>query len=216
MTILIVEDDEITAVRLAEQLKKRDYSTQIVGDGESCLKLIESNPPELILLDYMLPGISGLEVLNKVRELYGLVELPVILATAKNDPSEVVKALKLGANDYITKPINIEIVCARVKTQIKLGQYYRESLRNNELETLNAMIVTYNHEINTPLTTAMHNIEILEESSHKNSQHIKDALANLNKITSILNKIRKVTQHPITKKKYVGGTQMINIDKKEN
>ena len=103
-----------------------------------------------------------------------------------------------------------------IKTQIQLGQYYRESLRNNELETLNAMIVTYNHEINTPLTTAMHNIEILEESSPSANRHLKDALANLNKITNILSKIRKVTKHPISKKKYIGGTQMININKKES
>ncbi|NRA46098.1 MAG: response regulator [Oligoflexales bacterium] len=125
MSILIVEDDEITATRLAEQLKKRDYVTQTLGDGESCLQLIEENPPELILLDYMLPGISGLEVLSKVREKYSLVELPVILATAKNDPSEVVNALKLGANDYITKPINIDIISSRINRSFHQKMSFR-------------------------------------------------------------------------------------------
>ncbi|MFK7824791.1 MAG: response regulator [Oligoflexales bacterium] len=214
MSILIVEDDEITATRLAEQLEKREYETTVLEDGESCLELIKTQPPTLILLDYMLPGISGLEVLSEVRKLYSMVELPIILATAKNDPAEVVKALKLGANDYITKPINIEILTARIRTQIGLNQYYIESLRNNELETLNAMIVTYNHEINTPLTSAMHNMEILQEIGEKNQKHLEDALSNLQKITSILNKIRKVTKNPITKKSYIGKTKMINIDKK--
>ena len=214
MSVFIVEDDEITATRLADQLEKRDYTTKILEDGESCLELIKEEPPSLILLDYMLPGISGLDVLKKVREIYSLVELPIILATAKNDPAEVVKALKLGANDYVTKPINIEILSARIKTQISLNQYYKESLRNNELETLNAMIVTYNHEINTPLTSAMHKIEILQEVAKNDNKHLAEALGNLQRITIILNKIRKVTKNPITKKPYIGKTKMININKK--
>lgn len=214
MSILIVEDDEVTATRLEEQLKKRQYTTDVVSDGESCLQKVVNSPPKLILLDYMLPGISGLDVLKKVRKLFSMVELPIILATAKTDPSEVVTALKLGANDYITKPINIEIVSARIKTQIELHQYYSESLRNKELETINAMIVTYNHEINTPLTTAMHNLEMLEEKTPDNIPIINNAITNLLKISNILNKIRKITEKPISKQKYLGNTEMIKINKK--
>ena len=216
MSILIVEDEKITALRLSEQLSKRGYANQVVESGEACLAHLEEQQPDLILLDHMLPGISGLEVLSKIRASYSVMQLPVIIVTAKSEPGEVVKALKLGANDYIKKPINIGIAAARIRTQLDLHQYYQESLRNKELETVNAMIITYNHEINTPLTTAIHKVEMLETTEKAQQCQLDGVLDNLLTIADILKKIRSVTEKPIKKKTYIGNSRMIAINKKKS
>lgn len=214
MSVLIVEDDEITAKIISKQLTKRDYFTEVVTDGESCLRYLEDKLPSIILLDYMLPGISGLEVLKTVRKKFSMVELPIILVTAKTDVSDVVTALKFGANDYISKPINIDILSARIKIQSQLQQYYLESLRNQELQTINAMIITYNHEINNPLMIASHNLEIVDRTVIKDNQNIGKALKSLARIADILDKIKKVTLGPVKKQNYRGETKMIDIHKK--
>ena len=213
MKILIVEDDEISAKIMTRHLKKCDYATTVLADGESCLKTIESEVPSLILLDHMLPGISGLEVLKVIRAKYSMVEVPIILVTAKTDTKDVITALRQGANDYITKPVNFDILTARIKTQLQLQRYYQDSLRKQELETLNNMIVTYNHEINSPLLVASINLEILEKSVPEKKSIVKKAMSSLSRISDILGKIKKVTKGPVEKETYVGGTKMIDIHK---
>lgn len=217
MDILIVEDDELTAKIIFKHLKKNLYNPKVVCDGESCLKFMESNAPSLILLDYMLPGISGLEVLKTIREKHGIVELPIILVTAKTDTKDVVSALKIGANDYIKKPINFDILSARIKTQLQLRQYHLDSIRSQELEAINAMIVTYNHEINNPLAAAIFSVELLENklSNESNSKIFKCTNESLSRISEILKTISKVTNSPIKKETYIGSTKMIEIDKKK-
>ena len=88
-------------------------------DGQKALSAIQDEHVDLVLLDIMMPGISGIEVLKKVREKLSDDELPIIMATAKTDSDDVVTALDLGANDYVTKPIDFPIVLARINAQLR-------------------------------------------------------------------------------------------------
>jgi len=99
------------------------------------LELIEQQPFDLILLDIMMPGISGIEVLKTIRQSYSASELPVIMVTAKGDSEDVVTALKLGANDYVIKPLDFPIVLARVQTQLEACRSHQTlKKRAKELE----------------------------------------------------------------------------------
>jgi serine/threonine protein kinase/CheY-like chemotaxis protein len=91
----------------------------VAENGELALRIAEVQPVDLVLLDIMMPGISGLDVLREVRKTRGPDELPIIMVTAKSDSDDVVEALDLGANDYVTKPIDFPVVLARLQTQLR-------------------------------------------------------------------------------------------------
>ena len=114
--ILIVDDDNNIAELIALYLTKECYDTCIVNDGEQALREFEHFRPDLILLDLMLPGISGEAVLEEIRKKENL---PVIVLTAKDSLDEKVEVLTSGAADYITKPFEIREVLARVQVQLR-------------------------------------------------------------------------------------------------
>ena len=119
-TILVVDDSEANRDMLARRLKLRGYSVSTAADGREALRAVEAGGFDLVLLDVMMPEISGFDVLGRLRESRSVSDLPVIMATALDASEDVVKALKLGANDYVTKPLDFAVVIARVETQLAL------------------------------------------------------------------------------------------------
>jgi sigma-B regulation protein RsbU (phosphoserine phosphatase) len=118
--ILVVDDNEMNRDMLSRRLVKRGHEVLVAEDGYQGLDLIEREDLDLVLLDIMMPGIDGLEVLERVRDGKPPDILPVIMATAKDTSEDVVQALKLGASDYVTKPFDFPVVLARVQTQLEL------------------------------------------------------------------------------------------------
>lgn len=118
-SVLVVDDTETNIDILVEALGDT-YDVSVALDGETALQDVAESPPDLILLDIMMPGINGYQVLEKVREHRGPGDLPIIMATAMGESENIVKALQLGANDYVTKPFDLPVVLARVETQLSL------------------------------------------------------------------------------------------------
>ena len=102
--ILVVDDEPNNRDMLARRLERRGYSVEQAEDGVTALRMIEAERFDLVLLDVMMPGMSGLEVLDALRRDRAATELPVILATALSDRKDIVEGLRRGANDYVTKP----------------------------------------------------------------------------------------------------------------
>ena len=124
--ILVVDDEPNNRDMLARRLERSGYAVDMAVDGVEALRKISQNRFDLVLLDVMMPGMSGLEVLDAVRREHTTSELPVILATAMTDRSDVIEGLRHGANDYVTKPIDFPIVLARVETQLEVLRATRE------------------------------------------------------------------------------------------
>lgn len=118
-SILIVDDIEDNRVLLERFLTSSGYQPICAESGASAISLISKCKPELVLLDWMMPGLSGLETLQAVREMYDSVRLPVIMCTALGEENSVVQALNAGANDYIVKPISLPILKARMAMHLK-------------------------------------------------------------------------------------------------
>lgn len=118
--LLVVDDNELNRDMLSRRLKSRGYIVETAEDGHQALEMIDKGSFDLVLLDVMMPGISGLEVLEKLRVDKGPADLPVIMATAKDTSEDIVAALKLGANDYVTKPLDFPVVLARVQSALSL------------------------------------------------------------------------------------------------
>ena len=120
-TILIVDDDEYINDLLTEALTKEGYSVLQAFSGSEVLLNLETNTPDLILLDLMLPGMSGEEVIKKIRDI------PVIVVSAKIDIDNKVDLLLGGAADYVTKPFELKELLARVKLRLRGSDLHRKS-----------------------------------------------------------------------------------------
>ena len=125
--LLVVDDNEMNRDMLSRRLARKGHTVDVAEDGHRALEMIEESNYDVVLLDIMMPGIDGYETLEKIRSDRDSGDLPVIMATAKDASEDVVAALKLGANDYVTKPFDFPVVLARVQTQLQLKRS-REAL----------------------------------------------------------------------------------------
>lgn len=116
--ILIVDDVEANLRVLVRRLEGSDYELHAVDSGEKALQYIEESKPDLVLLDYMMPHMNGIDVLNIVRGEWKLDTLPIIMLTARAEAEAVVSALEAGADDYISKPIDFDVLKARIENQL--------------------------------------------------------------------------------------------------
>ena len=117
--ILVIEDEGKIARFIELELKHEGYDVKTAGDGISGLQAAQSWQPDLLVLDLMLPGISGIEVCRRLRAQEATAALPILMLTAKDDVSDKVMGLDMGADDYMTKPFAIEELLARIRTLIK-------------------------------------------------------------------------------------------------
>jgi class 3 adenylate cyclase len=139
--LLVVDDNELNRDMLSRRLGARGFAVETAEDGARALQRLEQGGFDLVLLDVMMPGLSGIDVLQRVRERWPESDLPVIMATARDATEDVVEALRLGANDYVTKPLDFPVVLARVETQLTLKRQKAEIRRlADDLELRNHFI----------------------------------------------------------------------------
>ena len=117
--ILIIEDEAKIARFIELELAHEGYEVQSAGDGVAGLKAVQSFKPDLLVLDLMLPGLSGIEVCRRLRASEDTNTLPILMLTAKDDVSDKVMGLDMGADDYMTKPFAIEELLARIRMLLK-------------------------------------------------------------------------------------------------
>jgi DNA-binding response OmpR family regulator len=115
-TVLVVDDEPIVRDVVARYLEREGFRTLSAADGESAREVVERDPPELVVLDVMLPGIDGLDLCRWIRRRS---EVPVIMLTARGDEADRIVGLELGADDYVTKPFSPRELAARVRTVLR-------------------------------------------------------------------------------------------------
>ena len=126
-TILVV-DDEPSNLTLLDRILGRDYIIQKAGNGAEAVELAFANPPDLILVDVMMPVMDGFEVCRRIRENASTIHVPVIFITGKNEIKDEELGFSVGASDFIHKPISAPIVVARVRSQLKI-KFMQDYLR---------------------------------------------------------------------------------------
>ena len=117
LKILLVDDEEEFVTTLAERLELRGLQARVALNGEAALKMIEADTPQIVILDVLMPGIGGFEVLRRIKAQHP--QLPVILLTGRGSEKEGVKGMQLGAFDYLMKPLNIEELIKKMQEAIK-------------------------------------------------------------------------------------------------
>jgi diguanylate cyclase (GGDEF)-like protein/PAS domain S-box-containing protein len=129
--LLIVDDNEMNRDMLARRLARKGYVIGLAENAQDLLQRVKQDAVDLVLLDIEMPEISGLDALKTLREAYSAIELPVIMVTAKNQSDDIVRALDLGANDYLTKPIDFPVAVARIGIQLS-HKRAQEALKESE------------------------------------------------------------------------------------
>jgi len=117
--VLVVEDEDALATLLKYNLDKEGHHVGVASDGEEALMMIEERQPDLVVLDWMLPKVSGIEVCRRLRQKTETRNLPIIMLTARGEESDRVRGLDTGADDYIVKPFSMSELAARVRAVLR-------------------------------------------------------------------------------------------------
>jgi two-component system phosphate regulon response regulator PhoB len=117
--IILVEDERDMADLVAGRLRKEGYKVDVATDGTAGWEGIRCDPPDLAILDIMLPGISGTEIARRMREDPRVATVPILMLTARSEESDIVVGLKFGADDYVTKPFSMSVLVARIDALLR-------------------------------------------------------------------------------------------------
>lgn len=158
--ILAVDDIPDNLFLIEAILEDEGYAITLASDGPSALELIRKNPPDLILLDVMMPGMDGYEVTKRIRENKSLLHIPILLITA-HDQSDVVKGLDAGADDFVRKPFDPDELMARIRSLLRL-KHSIDAL--DELGRQRQDFVSrLTHDLRTPLVAADRMMKLMQQ-----------------------------------------------------
>lgn len=216
--ILLIDDDKVNSHIVMRKLVSQGFTVNTCHNPKEFWAYHKSFSPQLILMDIVMPEMSGIELLSDIRKQFNQNELPVIMLTAKGASEDIVLALEHEANDYLTKPLDISVATSRINNQLNYLKLQRAQEQKAKQETLNAMIVTYNHEINNPLTIAIGSLELLK-NNHKDladDKNITRITYALHRMQDIVQAIKELTeQEEFETTNYSLNSKMIKINKKE-
>ena len=178
--ILVTDDSRLEREFLAKTLREEGYQVQLASSGEEALASIRREPPDLILLDVIMPGLDGMETCRAIRAEDALRAIPIVFLTARTDEQDKVEGLRSGAVDYITKPFRTSELLARVATQIELKrlrdqvadyanhleqnvqELTRQLLHADRLSSLGVLAAGIVHEVNNPNAFIRGNLQVLK------------------------------------------------------
>jgi len=134
--ILIVEDEEPLSMLLKYNLEAKDYTVEVVARGDDAEVYLQESIPDLLLLDWMLPGISGIELCRRLRQRPETERLPIIMLTARGEESERLRGFELGADDYVVKPFSVPEMMARVSAMLRRSkpEVVSSTLKSGDIE----------------------------------------------------------------------------------
>lgn len=182
--VLVVDDTPDMAALIRAVVEDQGYDVSVASDGQQALEIASAEHPDAVLLDVMMPGMNGMEVLRRLKSDTTLRTIPVLLVTAKGDEKDVIAGLDEGADDYVTKPFKHEILAARMRSAVRTKQDHESLVKLNQdlqreiherermqqelaqakqLESVGHLAAGIAHEINTPAQYVGDNIRFLKE-----------------------------------------------------
>tara|TARA_R110002096_G_scaffold4493_7_gene20818 strand:+ start:3711 stop:4118 length:408 start_codon:yes stop_codon:yes gene_type:complete len=129
--ILIADDGRVIRTAISRKLEEEGYAVTAVASGQETLEVMEHDSFDLVVLDIHMPGIDGIEALRQLRQKHSAVQLPVIMATAKDEDEDIVSCFEAGASDFVSKPINFPVLFARIDTHLRLKQAMEKLAQRN-------------------------------------------------------------------------------------
>jgi two-component system cell cycle response regulator len=218
--ILVIDDLPENVFLLQDRLENEGYEVITAYEGKSGINKAISEQPDLILLDIMMPEITGLDVCKKLVQNEETAHIPIILVTAKIEAEDTKEGLEAGAFDYIKKPFNRIELLARVKSALKLSDAKKQLIDAEKSKLFAATVVTANHKIKQPLTLMSLSTAAIKREINKDVISTDAINKRLDYITTAIKEINDILNQMHTIKKpvlsdYVKNIKMIDVDKKE-
>jgi DNA-binding response OmpR family regulator len=235
--ILCVDDnpDSIEVIKYKLQSSKQfEFEVLEAFSGEEAIEIVSKEPVDIVLLDVIMPRIDGFEVCRRIKKIKGAEFLPVILVTAREDIDSKLTGFKSGADDYISKPFDLQELEARIKSLLHIKDLQDELRKTNEaltqanedlhvtsqklveaerLAAIAAVMTSVNHEINNPLCAIMLNAQLMrgeiEENPESAINRVGKIERNVERIQAITQKIQELKEAATTE--YVGGEKMLDL-----
>jgi two-component system sensor histidine kinase/response regulator len=214
--ILIVDDLPGNLKILAGILKEQGFRIAVADSGAQTLNVVKTRPPDLILLDIMMPEMDGFEVCKRLKKDENAKDIPVIFLTALTEVENMVKGFELGAVDYVTKPFNVNELLSRVNNHLQLRKAQNQVVELEQHNAVLAMAITASHELNQPLTVLAGNFELFRATL--TGMTLSDKQINyLTRIQSSILQVQELLQKfsdpgSISFENYVGTTKMARLD----
>lgn len=218
MRIIMAEDDVASREVLQLNLEAWGYVPVVCKDGEEAWTAFQQkDAPRLAVLDWMMPGLSGVEVLEQVRGLPHGRSTYVILLTAKSQREDLLKGLESGADDYITKPFDRQELRARIRVGARVVALQNKLLEAEQVRVLAETAGAAAHEINQPLTVLMGKLELLLERMEAESPHrdvIQSVYGSADRIADIVRNMSEARSY--VTKPYVEGMDIVDFNASKN
>jgi len=218
--ILVIDDLPENIFMLQDRLENEGFDVITAYDGTTGIEKALSELPDLILLDIMMPDITGIEVCKYLVSEPNTQHIPIILVTAKSGAEDTKEGLEAGAFDYIKKPFNRIELMARIKSALKLSEANKLYLNSEKRNTYAATVVTANHKIKQPLTLLSLSSAAIKRELNKGAiskeslllrlQYIDTAIKEINEVLNQLNAVKD----PILSD-YANSIKMVRVDKDE-
>ena len=216
--ILVVDDSKPNNIITTSFLDMLGYVSCAITNPKDIFSSLETFQPDLILLDIHMPGISGVDVLHKIKNVSKTQSIPVIMLTADTDKSIINRCFEAGASDYLPKPIDIMGLKSRLASSLKIRNLAKKLLEIEKKALYKAVTVSTNHHMNQPLTIALGSLEMIE-LFHSDSipeepmKLIRSALKGLKDISEIISAMEGIESNDY--EKYSGAINMIQLDLKK-
>lgn len=209
--VLVVDDNRDTVRIIQEALEGAGFSVDCAFDGKEALELVRKELPDLMILDLMMPKMSGYEVCGEIRKDPKTRELIVLMLTARSDVDAKIQGIEGGANDYLVKPIEPREVVSRVRRFLATEGAYQEKVLLERLEAIGQISLTVRHEINNPLAVICGQAQLLlqkkdlPEEIRNKTKIIYDMGIRISEIIKQLDQVQDKTRE------YIRGEKMIDI-----
>jgi DNA-binding response OmpR family regulator len=194
--IMLVDDDPDIVEMLGGLLQGEEYKVLYAYSGEECLEKLTSEEEnvDLLVLDLMLPDIDGYEVCHRLRQDTRFTSLGIIMLTARRDTVEKIAGLKVGADDYLTKPFDAHELLARIRAQLRIKKLQEKVIEAEKAATIANMAITLSGEINDPLASIVRHTQSLQERLEGNRDIPQDILISLKAIGEAAHRIEWIVE----------------------
>jgi DNA-binding response OmpR family regulator len=197
--IMLVDDDPDIVEMLSGLLEGKKYKVFYAYGGEECLEKLssEEDDVDLLVLDLMLPDIDGYEVCRRLRQDPRFTSLSIIMLTARRDTVEKIAGLKVGADDYLTKPFDAHELLARIRAQLRIKGLQERAIEAEKAATTANMAINLSGEINDPLASIVRHAQSLRERLEGNRDIPQDILIALEAIGEAAHRIEEIVERLI-------------------
>jgi len=190
--ILVVDDDQYIRLILQKRFTSKGYTVLVAEDGEQGLEVAKADPPDLIISDWMMPKMDGLEFCRLAKQDEKLRFTYFIILTARDTQDDKIEGIETGADDFVTKPFNDRELLTRVRAGLRINALQKEIAQLQHQKAITELALTLGHEINNPLGIMMLVLQVLQKK--KDTDTFADVRKELNTVVQNGNRIAEIVK----------------------